>query len=199
MTALVQFNAATHRYHVAGKKVPSVTQLISKTLILNFDWVDPWYLEFGTAVHKAVELHIKRELDLKDLDKRLLPYVKAFMAFELDFQGTVDMQILETERIMYDPIIKVAGTMDILATLGNKELCVIDLKSGSPMKWHKLQTAGYSILEGGGDVDPRTLPNRACLYLRKNGTYKFIPHGDIKDIQAFKAIALTHYAQEIYG
>lgn len=195
MSDVIRFEPDKHKYFLGKQQIPSVTQIISDLMCLDFRFIDPWYLEFGTAVHKAIELHIKDELDIKALDPLLRPYVAAFITSSQEIQ----FRIIESERIIFDPIIKIAGTMDILAVDLTEKLWVLDIKSGVPQPWHKLQTAGYAILEAGADANLTALPCRGCLYLRKNKTYKFIAHTDPRDFTNFKALATTFHARKLYG
>jgi len=191
--ALITFDERIHQYKADGKIVPSVTGIISKEMNLDFTWVHAWYMKFGTAIHKAIELYCLNILDIDDLDIRIKPYLDAFILWQKEMK----FQIVANEKVIYDDDMRVAGTVDILGAYLNSPW-VVDIKSGQPSSWHKIQTAGYAVLESGYHTRYSELPRRACLYLKDNGDYAFKEHRDPRDVEIFKAFAVTYHRRNEY-
>ena len=74
----LEFDAATHTYTANGKVVPSVTQIISELLPMQFK-CDDWYLQRGSAVHACAAM-IARGANF-DFDERISGQVAAIKKF----------------------------------------------------------------------------------------------------------------------
>ena len=70
-----------HIYFHDGIVIPSVTRILSE-MNLAFHYADQWYLDFGTAVHKAIEFFEKGTLDESTLDQRVIPRLDAYQKFK---------------------------------------------------------------------------------------------------------------------
>jgi hypothetical protein len=129
------FNDLTHEYFLDGKRMPSVTEIIAA--VIPRAWSpDPWYMERGTANHKAIALHLNGQLDESTLDPRIIGHftaAKKFLAETGYGRGAI------VERPMYSPH-GFAGTPDLIA--GGK---LIDWKS-SIEPTVEFQLGAYSIL-----------------------------------------------------
>ena len=118
------FDETLHRYTLDGEVIPSVTQIIKP--LYDFSMVPAGVLqraaEFGTAVHKTVELYLKDDLDEDSLDEPLYNCLLAFKAFEADHYDLIEGNY-EVETLHYHPKLKYAGIPDL------DGWAVIDLKS----------------------------------------------------------------------
>ena len=96
-----------HRYTVDGRVIPSVTKIIYAVLAIDEKYkrlrdegilIDPEpYAKFGTAVHKAGELYVKKTLDREEMDPLLEPSLTAFTQFIED----TGFKVLESETMTY--------------------------------------------------------------------------------------------------
>lgn len=187
---MINFDEANHVYTEAatGIKVPSVTAIISAGLSLDYSNIDPWYADFGTAVHKAVELYCLDTLDESTLMEEIKPYLLAFKKFLAE----TDFEVIETEQKLFNKELFVAGTADLFGFFGEK-YSVVDIKSGTKQKWHGVQTAAYACMKGGS-----ASIGRFCLYLNKKGGYKLEKYDDPRDLTFFKNLVGVHHGKERY-
>jgi hypothetical protein len=131
------FDEATHTYRIAGRQVPSVTQVLGD-LIPGWHASD-WHLQRGRAVHAAAAF-IAREVPF-DSD----PQVAGQVAACLRFFREVKPMVIEVERPVYSPKYQFAGCLDLLTIRpgGRGERMVLDFKSSlSPSV--PFQVAGYA-------------------------------------------------------
>jgi hypothetical protein len=110
LAADIQFDAAEHRYTVAGKRWPSVTEVLDP--LLELDGIPRAVLkaaaEFGTHVHMATDLYDKGRLDEPALDPHLAPYLAGWKIFLRD----TGAKVLASEVRVGHPKLKYAGTLD---------------------------------------------------------------------------------------
>ena len=182
----LEFDEATHTYRLDGKIIPSVTQIIAP--LYSFEHVNAEVLErasaFGTAVHRACELHDHDDLS-DDLDDALLPYLKAWVKFRAD----ADFWPTSIETRVHCPVYKFAGTLDRIGTISGK-LKIIDIKTSTTLdKAIGVQLAGYEIAARScGLIGPKEKVGRVAVQLREDGTYKIEPYNDDFDKSAFMAL-----------
>lgn len=114
------FSEDDHCYKYNGRKVISVTQVLSEVGISDFSQVPFDRLEkarlFGQAVHKACELYDKGTLDERNLDTNLWPYLDAWVSFKKDYQ----LEFIEIEKAIVSTLCLVAGMPDRIAK-GDKQ------------------------------------------------------------------------------
>ena len=151
------FREIDHSFWIKDRRLPSVTAIL-KHFIPRFQ-CDPWYLERGTAVHKATELYDLGTLDPDSVDPQIEGYVQAWIKYREDYQ----FEPSSIELKAYHPVYLYAGIIDRLGVsrYGNT---LLDIKSGEPTKSDKLQIAGGYL----GMMDAAI-----CypLYLHEDGTY----------------------------
>lgn len=158
------FSEEHHCYELDGKPLPSVTRILKP--LYDFGAVHPDVLkragEFGTAVHKTIELYLQDDLDEDSLDENLYNPLLAFKAWQSDNYDILDgTEIIE--RPAYHAKLCYAGTPDIIT-----QDCVIDIKS---RKYSSLtddcQLAAYDHMTGKGDRE------RFVLELKQDASYVF--------------------------
>lgn len=190
----------THEYAVDAKPVLGVSKILAAAGLTDMTWVTEEGLKRGSYVHQALEYYVQGDLNEADLDPKLVGYVAAYKAFERESGFKVQKvgSVWQVEIRKAHPIYGYAGTMDYLGHIGTRYL-VLDVKSGGPDDWHGFQLAGYAMLNDFPAGNPR--PDRANLYVRPDGTYRFIERKDRGDFDVFKAaitIARTRMALNLF-
>lgn len=178
------FEPEKHEYKLDGVSVPSVTQILVKSGIVDTIWYTENGCARGDAVHKAIHYHDQDDLEWDSLDEIVKPYVEAWIKFRTD----VHFEIIKSEESVYDPIYRYAGTYDKIGFLGPKNI-ILDIKTGAPHQANALQLAAYAA----------TFTNpleRYALHLKPDGTYKLIHYTDRSDIKTFlAALAVVNWKQ----
>jgi hypothetical protein len=207
MNTAVEFREADHSYWVGHSRWPSVTQILSP--LLELDGIPKAVLDaaadFGRNVHAACHLHNLGRLDEADLDEPLRPYLEGWKKFLRD-TGAV---VLESERIVTHPILKVAGMLDDLLRIPPRNYRhVLDIKSGESIPWTVgMQTAAYREMLW---QEERLLPKaqvpegtlsivRFCCQLREDATYKLETLDSTNDINEFISVLNVHRIRERHG
>lgn len=138
----LDFNPQTHAYRINGKLVPSVTQVLK--VLEDYSHIPQGVLElkreFGTHVHTACSLYVRRMLDESSVHESIRPYLEGFKRFMKD-TGVI---ILANELMVAHPEFGYAGTMDY-DVLMQSQRGQIDLKTGEPPWTVPQQTAAYEI------------------------------------------------------
>jgi len=184
MSADFQFDTETHSYYLDGVKLPSVTQVLNSTGVASYQDVPAmeYYLDRGTAIHKACELLSRGNLDEDSLDDRIKPYVEAFRKFLSDTDAVIE----QTEVRTYHPAHRYAGTVDAVAVLNGRR-CLLDYKTTVVTAWTGIQLAAYAEMLGG-----ITEFRRFGLALTKDKTYKLVPFRDMTDRSVWYAALTVH-------
>ena len=139
---MIDFNEERHEYTLQGIHIPSMSELM-QPIMSDFP-LDPYYLERGTAVHDLTEAWDKCRYDPILSDEELLPYIFAYQ----DFHDQHTVEIIEIEKILFNPTLLYAGTMDRLWVVdGMKHLT--DIKSGLKYRQHIVQLVGYALCNTG--------------------------------------------------
>ena len=154
MDKFLIFDENEHRYSILGNweiEVPSVTQLLKFGNIVDYDFLDISYANIGTEIHKMTEL-MDEGLYPRDLaEGRVQASMLAYEAFLEDHEVVWE----DSEKQFFSERGFYAGTIDRIGTVDGKRM-IVDIKSGSKVRWHALQLAGYA--------DGEDLP-LASLYL----------------------------------
>lgn len=176
----IDFKSDSHEYFINGKKVPSVTQVLS--LAGEFKYVNKDVLEraakFGTAVHKATELYDQNNLNLDNLDPALMPYLQAWKKF----LNETNFKILEIEKIVGSNRMGYAGTIDRIGYIGD-DLTLLDIKTTTTIaRTVPLQLGAYAA--AWNENNPNFIKKRICVQL-KPLKYIIKPYTNILDYQMF--------------
>lgn len=142
-----RFNEEDHRYEVRARtgttengwrQIPSVTQVLEAAgLAPDFSFLDPFYLERGAAIHEAVALDLRGELDWTSLDDRIRPFVDHARNW-LDAIGATPLVV---EFRWADKIHGYAGTLDLFCESKLGPL-LIDWKAAHIDPAYAVQVAG---------------------------------------------------------
>jgi hypothetical protein len=124
------FDEPSHTYRFEGELVPSVTTILKP--LVDFSHVNAGVLSaassFGTAVHLACELDDLGQLDEKNLDEHLLPYLSAWRRFSTDHSVEWDL----VEARVFHKSMRYAGTLDRYGKVAGKH-AVVDIKTSSSL------------------------------------------------------------------
>ena len=210
MTRLA-FEPLTHTYALDDVQVPSVTQVLKASGLIDFSRIPDPILEAararGTAVHRAV--HYFNEHDLK---------VDSFCADFPEYAGYLQswMLMLETrhvvtvacERRVASPKHRYAGTIDWIGEIDGQGT-ILDFATGAPSDVAKnLQLAAYECAarEWAAEDDvlatffqkwPRVV--RMAVRLKKNGALpKIEPYADPREFSEFLTLLTARRIVERY-
>ena len=187
-----------HEYHLGLEALPSVTQILADCGIIDAKRFTDEARIRGTAVHLATAMYDKmrdgvyipfESLDWPGLCESYYPYVIAYTIFARDTGFIPDL----IEHMAFHPTFRYAGTLDRVGRISGSHK-LIDIKTGTELPWHKIQTAGYADLVA--EQYPGVL--RHGLYLQANGKYKLSePCLDSRDIIIFhSALTVCHWKKE---
>lgn len=163
------FDEELHRYASGGVAVPSITQTLTLTGFLDPRWFNEESRDRGTATHRACWYLAEGRLDWGTVHPIILPRVKQFEAFLLEYKPT----LIHVEKPLFSKTYHFAGTMDFLFHLmGFPSL--VEVKTGKSRLPAALQTAAQKVLveECLGIKDVK----RFGFELSGEGRYKFVPH-----------------------
>lgn len=193
----IVFDEAAHRYTWAdtGATIPSVTQIINEFIgpvdvngasvfvhrvtgqVIYADVLTA-ASDFGSAVHRVVELALTHGIDAIYYPEKIECSVQALAQWQRDFNP----EIIQLEGRMASQQYGYAGTFDILCYLpSTKRLSLIDVKTGIG-NMTGVQTSAYErlIRENTGE---RKAIDRYKLRLPKvpGETYRLIPCSNPQD------------------
>ena len=106
----VAFEKECHVYTVAGKILPSITQILSAEGFIDTSHYDEWSRDRGSMVHLACHYDITGELDEDSLDDEIRPYLAAFRKFMAESGFKVDKSEVPAANLTYG----YAGTPDLV-------------------------------------------------------------------------------------
>jgi hypothetical protein len=132
-------------------------------------------LERGRAVHRAIELWTRKELDLETVDAA----VRGYFSAALSWAAAHPMRRVQAEVILYDTDMVYAGMADQIGEdrfpdplEGDSWVpTLVDFKTGAEEEWHTQQLQGYgrAYLQMTGKV-----PNLLNVYLSEKGDYSCV-------------------------
>ena len=172
---MLTFEESTHTYEWSGRAVPSVTTVIRGAGLAGRLPKDEWYLQRGQAFHFAAQLYDEGELDEDSIDPAIADHLNHYRAFREEVGDRLEIQ--KIEEAGYEAVFDFAGTPDRVV-LWDGRPAILELKTGSASRWHRLQTAGYAAIAGVGI--------RLCAYFTETG-WKLDTHDDPDDWNTFTA------------
>lgn len=178
------------RYVVDGKRVPSVTEILSIAGVSDFSGISPEVLEIararGSLVHEWCEL-----LDLGHVSADETPPTEAepYVAAYLSFLASGAFVAAEggIEQVVVCAPYRYAGTLDRRGKLHGVP-AILDLKCSALVPpTVGLQLAGYALALDGAH-------QRYSLQLRSDGTYRLSKHDDKNDVTDWLAcVRVAHF------
>ncbi|MCP4871607.1 MAG: hypothetical protein GY898_23100 [Proteobacteria bacterium] len=193
-----QFDEANHVYALGSRHVPSVTQVLEGTgMAPDLSHLPDFYRRRGSAIHKALALHLVGKLEQASLDERIRPFVEAGQAWlEL-----VEARPKVVEHRWVHSVLEYGGTLDLFAETKLGPLFV-DWKATMMDEAYEVQVAGgYQPLlleaaeQGAVAVDPEAVTEARMAVVTLKGRAKphFIPkhnNAGVAQTDVFRA-ALT--------
>lgn len=199
------FDADTHTYRYKGERVPSVTQALSVVTDEYLRKIPPERLErkrqIGSAVHKAIELDLRGELDPDTIAPVWAAYFAAWTQFR-DLLAPEDIGPCEVPR--YSHGWRYAGTPDLVLRVFNprkakKHWAIVDVKCSWQL--HPAvgpQTEAYRDLLNNDPAQPEMIADRYALHLKPTGSYKLIPLDEPHDMTVFLSCLSLYRWKERY-
>lgn len=177
-TPQLTFDPVLHKYHLGQVELPSVTGILDALGLISFYAKDEAAAFRGTMAHLACRYLLEKRLDWSSVGQLVMPYVVSLDRW-LEASG---FEPEACEVMGYSPVYLFAGTYDVRGKHPKIGRCLFDLKTGEQCAlWHRLQTVGYEIIDGGHY-------RRGCLHLSKTGKVaRFVPHREAVDRQRFMA------------
>lgn len=168
------FDPEKHRYTLDGKSLPGVTTMLKVAGFMGsgHDFVKPHYLTRGTRIHAATCM-----IDTCTLDRPYYlehwPEEAGYLTAYDSFLAKVKPRVLARElRGVYQGMHPFAGTVDRVLKI-NGRWGVLDIKTGDPQPWHKLQLMAYRMFF-------RREMAMWSLQLKDDGKFKLDEHNKSK-------------------
>jgi hypothetical protein len=142
--SVLTFDPTAHEYSIDEQRVPSVTEVLSRTGLTNFDHIPEPYrraaLNRGRRVHKAAHYLAEGSLDWSTVSEDDKPYIESCAGFLA--AGKVRFDFLE--RQLFHVARRYAGTCDG-GGWWDGQFALVDWCCGDLWESAKdLQTAGYA-------------------------------------------------------
>jgi hypothetical protein len=181
------FDEVRHEYFLEGRRIPSVTQVLSDEGLADWTYCAEWARERGSLVHKAIHLALTTGLDWSTVHETFQPYVPA----ELQAIEDLGAEVVHSELRVASRISWYAGTLDRIVRLPRNSgtiLALWDTKTGPVHPTYAAQTAAYAeAVHEMGILGSERIAERYALLLRPDGTYKLEPFDNRDDIHDFRA------------
>ena len=167
------FDPETHTYRVGDTVLPSVTQILKSVGLIDTTHFKPEHSERGTTVHEATQFWDETGMVDDTIPEELLGYLDAWKRFREETGFTPS----HIEQSFYSQQ-GYAGTVDRIGKTHSVNPILVDIKTGAPQPWHRLQLAAYSILAK-QNLD---LPiwETWGVHLKKDGKYSVEPYRQIE-------------------
>jgi hypothetical protein len=133
------FEEATHTYRLNGDIIPSITQsLTSVGLNPGVEYISEYYRERGRKVHLLTQLYEENDLDPASVDPAFEGYLESWIAClkETGWKSCVIEGIACNEEYRY------GCTVDRIGDWNEHRNCILDIKTGEPMKSVGAQLSG---------------------------------------------------------
>lgn len=190
---MLTFDADGHIYKLDGTILPSVTEVLEDTGLIDYSGVPEdarrRAQERGRLVHEAVHADLENDLDESSVPVEIQGFVEA----SRKARAALHIEPSLVEHLAYNPSMLYAGTPDLLCRAvikGRSVRVVLDWKTGTAEGWVRYQLAAYaSFFPSPGSY------TRLCVELHVDGTYQVHPFKVaefLRDWNVFQA-ALTVY------
>jgi hypothetical protein len=184
-----RFDEANHIHSIGGVTVPGITTCIKP--LYDFSAVPEHIMkascEYGSAVHKVVELYCLDALDVETLDVSLVPSLRGFEQWITDYKLNRSDFIVEVP--MGDATLMYGGIPDIIL---DGQL-IVELKTRKVnMLTDSIQTTAQEALwKKNGGIRTKEYERRV-LELKQDGTYTYTKVNDKQGWPRFRKL-LDHY------
>jgi CRISPR/Cas system-associated exonuclease Cas4 (RecB family) len=151
---------------LGDQEIPSVTKIIDAMSEKQRFGYSDYHATRGKFLHMATVLDDEGKLDEETVDPVVMPYLTAWRKFKAE----TGAKMVESEKVVFCRNLRYAGTFDRIIEAHGRKQVLVDIKSGSPDKWHPLQVAAYLYAYAG---DAWGKYDGGIVYLRKSGRYSF--------------------------
>lgn len=160
-------------------------------------WGSQGAMDRGTDLHRIFALSVAAHSGLCE-DPEVLPEYAGYRASMGMWIAAANPEPIEIEQPAVSALkgLPFAGTPDLVAWIhdkGKRYRTLVDLKSGQPESWHKIQVQAY------GKLRPE-VERLAILYIKQDGTMPTwkIVKTDARDWAAFQiAVSLLQYRETL--
>ena len=185
---------ATHVYTLAGRRIPSVTQILGANGFYEFPFASPEDLalkmQLGRDVHAAADLYDRGVLDWSTVGDEVLSYLEGWLNYRRDHP---EVRIIATEQIVYHRALNYTGTLDRVLRYSKHDKRLADLKCGAEIPAAAMQTAAYKDAYNERRPALDHVRRRISIHLSP-GKYRIVEHDDPDDFGAFcAALKLYHW------
>lgn len=190
----LQFRAEDHSYHLNGVRLPSVTEILKDLGLIDTTFFAPEHAERGARVHEATVFWDETGMDDDTLPEEWAGYLSAWKKFreETGFVPSHIEQAFGTEDTI--SIERYAGTVDRIGKTHTINPLILDIKTGPPQPWHRLQLAAYAILVKRELNIP--IWDMWGVHLRKDGTYSVKSYRSIEHSPDWLAVLTVYHIKQ---
>ena len=166
-----RFDEASHTYYMDDVPVPSVTQALVESGIINTEFFNDWGRWRGSTVHKITQLYDENDLVEDSVDPDLVGYLDAWKKFKREF--AFDIRGIEVE--LYHSTAKYGGCLDRVGIVAQGGGGILDIKTGPLTRAVGLQLTGYAdAYESHTGIAVNHLYG---VQIKEDGTYKMKTYG----------------------
>jgi len=199
------FEPVTHVYALDGQLVPSVTQILGASGLIDFGGIPLSILaaarDRGQAVHQAIHYYNEQDLDVDRFCAEFpdyAGYLQGWIAFRRQRAFTPAL----CERRVASPTHRYAGTIDCLGAFDGAG-ALLDFKTGDPDDVAAdLQTAAYlgAAYEWAAQdpelarfLETYKVVRRYSVRLRKDARFTIETYGNPHDLTAFRTLVAARH------
>jgi hypothetical protein len=192
----LQLDPVAHRYRLDGSDVPGVTRVLGS--LYDFAGIREGVLEhkrqIGEALHMAIDLDLKGDLELDSLDLEVVGYFEGWRKFRRE----TGFECLFSEKQVASLKYRYAGTLDFAGRIEGVESLIDGKTTAALHPAVALQTAAYhnAACEMGL---LRPTARRYALRLKPDGTYILDQHRDMTDFFVFLSCLSLHNWRARHG
>lgn len=187
-TLNLRLDEETHTYYLNDRKIPGISELLRYWGFIDGTYYNEESREVGRGVHAGIhDLEVGGAAANEFSNPKIIHRINEYLRFRED----KTFKVLMAEKIFADPAGRYACKIDLLGTFGESNiLCLIELKCGVEMAWHRLQTAGQKrcLLSHNTDI-----LRRFALYLPADGRYNLKEHSDRAEESIVDNFASTYW------
>ena len=160
------FNEEIHEYRLDGRRLPSVTTILSEMDFIDSTWFTEESRQRGIIVHRLCELDDLGSLNPESVDPRLKGYLRAWQKY----RDAEDLCFTHIEHRMASSRMGYAGTCDRVGIDRKGRTILIDIKTGS-QSWHiEFQLSAYRFLLGESGIG--NIRSNLSIHLREDGEFQ---------------------------
>lgn len=150
----------THQYKMAGRFVPSITNIVADAGLIDARHFTVGCAQRGTDAHDEIARWIKG----KGCGRRTSYFMRGFLAFVRN-TGFVALQ---SEKLVYSLVHGIAGRCDVIGIL-NGRMIMLEIKTGAEYGWWPYQLSGYQICIE--EMGLYAIEARFSIQLHDDGSY----------------------------